>query len=247
MKPIATDFSVYSKLRFERVPIAVKFMFKRPEGMAQLDKSMPLCGMIKEAQEREEPFYITPENEDCVGKLPLGWIDPPAATESGQMGPEFEIYQEPRANANIYYHIYKIIKGTVNYVAFSQLDKLSFEPDLLILAAPPVQAETVLRAMSYSTGELWTTIASPVLQCSWLFAYPYITGKVNYVITGLGHGMRSKEIFPAGLILMSIPYQQMPMITQNLREIAKEPWCYSVGKEEFQKRERLIMDKFGGL
>jgi hypothetical protein len=86
-----------------------------------------------------------------------------------------------------------------------------------------------------------------VLQCSWLFAYPFITGKVNYSTTGIGHGMRSKEIFPTGLILMSIPYQQIPMITQNLKEMTIETWCYSVGKEEFLKREHEILDKFGGL
>ena len=42
----------------------------------------------------------------------------------------------------------------VNYVAASSLDKLTFDPDLLILVATPIQTEIVLRAMSYSTGEI---------------------------------------------------------------------------------------------
>jgi uncharacterized protein (DUF169 family) len=247
MKPRKTDLSVYNELHFERPPIAVKFLFRKPEGIKQLEGSMALCAMIREAQAGKEAFYATVENEDCVGKLPLGWIDAPPAVESGQMGPEFDIYDEPRANAAIYQHVYKIARGTVNYVVFSPLDKVTFEPDLLILAAGIDTAEIVLRALSYSTGEPWMTMGTPVLQCSWLFAYPYITGKVNYCITGIGHGMRSKEIFPKGLILMSIPYQKIPMVTQNLNEVSREPWCYTIGKEKFAERELEILNKFGGV
>ena len=116
-----------------------------------------------------------------------------------------------------------------------------------MLTADVDTAEIVLRALSFSTGEVWTTMATPVLQCSWLFAYPYLTGKMNYTITGVGHGMRSKEIFPKGLFLMSIPYQKIPMITQNLREVVRAPWCYSVGKKKFLEREQEIIANFGGL
>ena len=125
MYPLRTDLSVYKELSFEKTPIGVKFLFKKPEGIVQSEKSMPLCGMIREAQQSEEPFYVTAENEGCVGKLPLG-LDRCARRRrrSGQMGPEFEIYQEPRANAAIYQHVYKIARGTVNYVVFSPLDKI---------------------------------------------------------------------------------------------------------------------------
>jgi uncharacterized protein (DUF169 family) len=247
MNPRQTDFSIFNEFQFEKPPIAVKFLFRKPEGIKQLHKTMPLCGMIREAQNSEDAFYVAQENEDCVGKFPLGWIDPPPSAESGQMGPEFEIYEEPRANAAIYQHVYKLARGTVNYVVFSPLSKAEFEPDLIILTADSDMAEIVLRAYSYSTGELWTTVATPVLQCSWLFAYPYLSGKVNYVVTGVGHGMRSKEIFPKGLILMSIPYQKIPTIVANLKKVARVPWCYTVGKERFLEREQEILSKFGGL
>ncbi len=246
MYPLKTDLSVYKDIAFQMTPVGVKFLFKKPEGIARLEKTLPLCGIIREAQQSNEAFCVTPENEDCVGKLPLGWMDAPPAVESGQMGPEFEIYQEPRANAAIYQHVYKIPRGTVNYVVFAPLDKINFEPDLLMLTADVDAAEIVMRASSYSTGELWTTMGTPVLQCSWLFAYPYLTGKINYTVTGLGHGMRSKEIFPKGLFLMSIPYQKIPMITQNLKEVSHVPWCYSIGREKFLEREQEILTESGG-
>ncbi|GAG88556.1 unnamed protein product, partial [marine sediment metagenome] len=51
--------------------------------------------------------------------------------ESGQVGPKDGIYKEARANRRIYLYIPKLAKGTVRYVAFSPIDKLSFEPDVL--------------------------------------------------------------------------------------------------------------------
>jgi uncharacterized protein (DUF169 family) len=54
----------------------------------------------------------------------------------------------------------------VNYVAFSPLDKLTFDPDVLIITARPAQAEIVLRAMTYSTGELYNSRTTPVMGCA---------------------------------------------------------------------------------
>jgi uncharacterized protein (DUF169 family) len=247
MKKLKTDLSVFKDLKCEKPPIGIKFLFEKPEGIEQLDGTMPLCGMIREAQQRETPFYATVENEDCAGKVALGWIDAPPGVEGGQMGAAFDVYQEPRANASIYQHAYKIARGTRNYVVFSPLDKVTFDPDLLMLTCDHDVAEIVLRAASYSTGEVWTSMMTPVLECSWLFAYPYLSGKVNYIPTGVGFGMRSKQVFPKGLVLLSIPYQKIPMITENLKEMTWDLPFYSMSIEEFTKAEQEIMINFGGM
>jgi uncharacterized protein (DUF169 family) len=244
MKPLTQDLSIFNKFNFERPPVGVKFLFNKPEGIEQLDKSMAICEMIREAQQRETPFYFTKENEDCFGKIVLGMEDTPSFAESGAIGMKLEIFQEPRANRRLYQYITKLSKGTVNYVAFSSLDKLTFEPDLLILMATPSQAEIVLRAMAYSTGELWEPKGTPVLGCAWLFTYPYQSGKVNYTVTGLAFfGMKAKEVFPEGWILISIPYNWIPIITQNLREMKWVPPSYTDGKEKFKERERRILEE----
>jgi uncharacterized protein (DUF169 family) len=63
----------------------------------------------------------------------------PPFAESGQLGPKFEIYQEARANNRIYQYLPKLEKDTVNYVAFSIIDKLTFDPDLLIITSTPTR------------------------------------------------------------------------------------------------------------
>lgn len=195
VKPIKQDLSIYNKFNFERPPVGVKFLLSKPAGIEQLDKACGLCEMFKEAQQREKPFYISKENEDCAGKLPLGWMgEMPAWAASGMIGEKFEIFQEPRANQRYYQHFSEFKPGLINYVAFARLDTLTFEPDLLIITAKPSQAEIVLRAMSYSTGELWQPKATPVLGCSWIYVYPYMSGKVNYVMTGMHFGMKAREV-----------------------------------------------------
>ena len=165
------------------------------------------------------------------------------ASGSGNLGIEFEVFQEARANWRLYQYQPHIPKGAINYVAFSPIDKLPFEPDLLIIMAAVSQAEIVMRAMSYSTGEIWSSRLTPVGACSWLFAYPYQSGKVNYTITGMGFGMKAKQVFPEGWMLISIPYDWIPIITQNLREMKWVLPSYTEGREKFIEREKRVRAK----
>ena len=244
MRPLTQDLSVFSKFNFEKPPVGVRFMLTRPEGIEPLgDKTLPFCQMIREAQERGTPFYFTKDNEDCFGTMVLGMEDMPTFAESGLLGEKFEIFQDARANKRLYQDLPKFTKGTVNYVALSTLDKLTFEPDLLILVTNPSQAEIVLRAMSYKTGEIRETKTTGVLGCAWLYAYPYQSGKVNYTITGLAFGMKSKEVFPEGWIIISIPWDCIPTITQNLQEMKWVLPSYTDGREKFYQRKAKVIEE----
>jgi uncharacterized protein (DUF169 family) len=128
----------------------------------------------------------------------------------------------------------------VNFVAFSTLDKLPFDPDLLILTTRPAQAEIVMRAVSYSTGDPWETKLTTALGCSWMYIYPFQTGKVNYIVTGMTFGAKAKQIFEEGLILITIPYQVLPMVTRNLNNMEWVLPSYTDGREKFLEREAII-------
>ncbi len=121
MKP-QTDFSIYEKFNFEKIPMGVKFLFTKPEGIEPLDKKLAFCEMLKEAHQRKTPFYFTKENEDCFGKAALGMtVEDKPFGESGLIGYKWGIFQEPRANSKLYHYNYHLGKGIVNYVAFSPL------------------------------------------------------------------------------------------------------------------------------
>jgi uncharacterized protein (DUF169 family) len=243
MKSLKSDLSIYKKFNFEKPPVGVKFLLSKPEGITQIDKTLPFCEMLKEAQQRITPFYFSKENENCVGKVILGMEEMQPHVEGGLIGPRFGIFQDSRANNKIYQYIPKFQKGIVNFVAFSTLDQLTFEPDLIVLTAKPRQAEIVLRAMSYSTGEIWDPKATSVLGCAWLYAHPFLSGKVNYTITGLAFGMIAKNIFEEGWMLISIPYNWIPTITRNLQEMEWVLPSYTDGREQFLQREQRVFNE----
>jgi uncharacterized protein (DUF169 family) len=116
------------------------------------------------------------------------------------------------------------------------LNKLSFEPDVLIILAKTSQTEILLRAMSYRTGKMWSSKYSAAIGCAWIFVYPYVTGELNYTMTGLGHGMKRRNLFPEGHQLISIPFDLLPSILQTLQEM---PWvlpAYQPDGMEFVRR-----------
>jgi uncharacterized protein (DUF169 family) len=241
MKALKTDLSVFNKLEFLRPPVGVKYLFFKPAGIKPLamDKNLSFCEMLKEAQQAKAPFYFSKANKEaCIGKILLGMEKMEAFAESGQIGARLGIFQEPRANYSFYKHVPKFDSGIVNYVAFSPLDKLTFEPDVLVITATPGQAEIVLRAMTYSTGELYNSRTTPVMGCAWLYIYPYQSGQVNYLMPALVHGMKGRELFPESAMLISIPYQWLPTITGNLQEMkihlpsheSKEKYLAEFGK-----------------
>src|SRR4030043_1429233 len=96
--------------------------------------------MLVEA-EKGNAFYVTKEDFTCIGPLLLGMIAEDPIFESGRVGPKLGVFKDPRANRRIYQYLPRLAKNTVSHVAFASLDKLNFEPDLLIILASVTQAE----------------------------------------------------------------------------------------------------------
>jgi uncharacterized protein (DUF169 family) len=222
MRPLQTDLSIFSKFHFEKPPLGVKFQFFRPAGIQPLpqERNLSFCEMLVAAQRAEAPFYFGKENsETCVGKILLGMQDMESFAESGQIGERLQIFQEARANYAFYQQVPKFAKNVVNYVVFSLVDQLTFEPDLLIITADHGQAEIVMRSMTYSTGALYHSKTTPVMGCAWLYIYPFQSGQVNFIVPDMVHGMKGRELFPKDSIVISIPYHWIPTMTQNLMEM----------------------------
>lgn len=224
MNPAAHDYSVLDKFKFERKPVGVSFMIERPEGIKRLGKELNMCEMLKEAQENE-PFYVGPDDFVCVGveQMILGMEDPESVLVSGLFGGDEGLFKGANACRAMYQYLPRLPKGSVRYVAFAPLDKLSYDPDVLVMTANINQAQSLLRSINYSTGQPFVSKATPVVACSWIYVYPVVSGELNYFITGLGLGMQALNIFPPGLFLISVPFQLIPIMLDNLKEISYSP------------------------
>jgi uncharacterized protein (DUF169 family) len=236
------DFNIFDKFDFDIPPVGVKFATNQPDTVERLEGNMALCEMLSKAQQGDA-FFADAQNHTCeAGLYVLGQADITAPFVSGNFGAGLEIFEGPRSAGRLYHYIPKIEKGVVNYVVFCPLDRLQFDPDLLILLASPLQTEILLRAMSYRTGSMWVSKFSAAIGCAWIYSYPFLTGKLNYFVTGLGHGMKRRNLFPEGRQILSIPFDLLPSLIQTLQEM---PWVLPAYKPDGLKFVRQLTDNLG--
>ncbi len=211
----------FARLEMEFEPVAIKYHFNKPEGIEHIDKKMALCEFVREAQRTGKRFYMTKEDENCCGAVALGMRPKAPFSASGGMGVDLEIYRTSAANAYIHTSYDCLNAGSVNYVEFCLLSDCDFRPDILICVADNAGATLLMRATSYTSGDLWECRSTYVMSCAWLYAYPIISGKVNSCITGMHYGMQEKKLYPVGMHIISIPYRKIDEMTEALRDM---PW-----------------------
>ena len=239
MKP---DFSVIEKLGLDLPPIGVNYGLFRPEGIPPLEMGLDksLCEILRYAQEKDEPFYFTKDHpENCVGKIMVGMDSFPPSAESGQIGPRLGVFDSARCNARLYYSVKRLPCGSVNYVSFIPWRHLKSVPDVLVFTGPAAKLEPVLRASTYSTGEGYHSECTPVMGCSWFLVYPYMTGKINFVVPAFVHGPHGRQLWPSDTVVVSVPYQWVPTVIGNLGEMPLELPGHA-GKEAYYA-------EFGGI
>lgn len=229
---------MFAKLELPYPAVAMKYSFDEPEGYEQSEKTMAFCSFVKEAQSGRK-FYTTVENDDCMGKMMLGMIDIPKLEGSGRAGYDFEVFRTPAANARLYHMLPRLTRGSCNYVTFAPVADCDFDPDLIICVCNAREADLLLRANAYISGDLWEGKDSHVAGCAWKFVYPYISGKINHSTVGTHHGEKVRDPFPAGMQYISIPYQKIDEIVLALSQMKWVPISMrpdEESKEELQRR-----------
>ena len=216
--------NIFKKLELNYPAVAVKFCRNRPEGIPRAEEKDAFCAFLAKAQQSDSPFYMTVENEDCMGKTVLGMqslVDSPDGSVhgSGYMGKNLGAFRTPAANARLYYEAPMFKRNIVNYVVFCPVAACDFNPDLIVCVAETEKAEIILRASSYISGDVWESKCSFVMSCSWTYVYPYISGKINHLFTGMHLGLKKKGLYPPGLHILSIPYQKLPELMDALEEM----------------------------
>jgi uncharacterized protein (DUF169 family) len=241
MKPKSLDLSILDKFNFERKPVGIKYLPYTPEGIKKLDINLYFCQMFKKAQ-TSEPFYVQRDNFQCTEPVTLGMEEPEDMLVSGLVGEKDDLFEELRANQNIYRVVPRMLKNSVKSVIFASIDKMNFDPDVLVITTDNVdQARLLMRSSVYSTGSAWSSKGTPVLACAWLYVYPYLSGEVNYTVTGLSMGMQTLKVLPQGLEIISIPWVKLPMILDNLKKMNWHPLSERVTQDEHKVRFQELL------
>ena len=146
------------------------------------------------------------------------------------------MYRTAAGCRKLYQEMPTILRGTVNYVVFSPVKDCQFDPDLIMCIADIEKADIIMRATSYISGDFWESKSTPVVSCSWMYAYPVISGKVNHITTGFYHGLKRRKAYPAGLRMIYIPFQKIDEVVQALDEM---PWTAIAFREDEESKAEL--------
>lgn len=228
---------LFKKLNMPYPAIALRYHVCRPRDVKAYEgEHVAFCQYVSYAQSHKETFYISAEMDACYGKMVLGMIPKPPVTASGQAGADFEMYRSPAGCRKLYQELPVVEAGTVNYVQFAQVLECDFDPDLIICVADMKSADVLMHATSYISGDFWESKSSPVISCAWMYAYTVISGKVNHITTGFYHGLKRRKAYPAGLTMISIPFQKIDEVVTALAEM---PWTAIAFREDEESKAEL--------
>lgn len=209
----------FAKLELEYPAVAVKYHFDEPKDVPRTDEVLSFCQFVRKAQDENRRFYITKKDDNCCGKIALGMAPKTPFAVSGIVGVDFELFRTPAPNIRLHNSYPVITPGSVHFAEFCPVELCDFYPDLVLCVADTEKAEILMRATSYISGDLWESRSSGVMSCAWTYSYPYLSGKVNFCITGMHHGMRRRGVYPPGLHIISIPYQKLDEVVTALNEM----------------------------
>ncbi len=228
---------LFEKLNMPYPAVAIRFHVCKPTDIPRYEgEPVSFCQYLSIAQNKKESFYIGVEDDACYGKLAMGMIPKPPVTAFGQAGMDFDIHRQNGGTRKLYQEMPIIEPGTCNYVQYAQISECDFNPDLIMCVCDMESADILMRATSYISGDFWESKSTAVISCSWMYAYPVISGKVNHVTTGFYHGLKRRKIYPAGLRMIAIPFQKIDEVCKALEEM---PWTPIAFREDEESKAEL--------
>jgi len=229
-----------AKLELENSPVAVKYVYAKPQDMVQFEGSKAFCEIVYHASKSDHAFYIDASNENCFGAVALGLHAVTEVATSGPIGPDIGIFETSAPNARVYHQMPRLTLGANNYVMLAPIALCDFEPDIIMFEAPIDKAEIIMRATTWVSGDTWDAKTMSVMSCGWMYAYPYVTGKPNYCVTGMHHGLRRRNLYPAGQMIITIPFEKLPEFFYSLEHM---DWVTLYFRQDTEEGRRELAEK----
>ncbi|MGD9118707.1 MAG: DUF169 domain-containing protein [Dehalococcoidia bacterium] len=66
-------------------------------------------------------------------------------------------------------------------------------------------------------------------------AHPYLNGEINMTVSGLGYSMKARGVLPDGLLIITVPFDLLSGLIDNLKDMEWEPYWFKLGRDNFIK------------
>jgi uncharacterized protein (DUF169 family) len=201
-------------LQLDSSPVAISFSTEAPAGVKKFEGEMRLCQMLDKVRFDGDAFYTISDNHKCDGGSgSCGMKEMSERIKNGEFLSKMGLFSSKRAARRFINSNPRIEYGTVKIVSFSPLEKVIFEPDVIVLICNARQGMLIAEAFSYESGKRTLGMTGPPI-CSSIVAAPFLTGEVTYSFGD--HGARNYMKIKDEEVFVGIPAELLSGIIENL-------------------------------
>jgi uncharacterized protein (DUF169 family) len=207
-------------------PVGVA-LFKReediPKGIMVSERLLNYCQMVQGARLNGEIFLAHADYHKCKGGAAgLGLLECPENISSGTLYFEkLHKCSSKKAGSQISASMPRLLAGSVVATYVAPLDKMVFNPDVVIVVGTPLAARRVTQAQMYAKGGRVNFSTAGIQSfCVDATAAPYLKGEVN-ISLGCDGSARNANLEDESVVI-GIPFDVLKQIVPVLKEHHEE-------------------------
>ena len=207
-------------------PVAIRFAHTRdeiPAGMEQLDKTIRHCQMVNMARKEGKIFYATVENHECVGGAwSLGLREISESLKTGEFYYKLGKFESAPACKRTIDHVPHLESGSTYATLYAPLEKAPFDPQIVLIIAPPRVMLKLAQATLFRLGGRITSEFSGIQSvCADATTQTYLSGKANYSVGC--DGSRKFSGIEDGEMVVGFPAELLTEMVRGVRVVTAAP------------------------
>jgi len=220
-------------LKLSGSPVAFRFVTKKeevPPGMQELDKTMRHCAMVGLARKEGKIFFSTAGKHECNGGAwALGLRELTESLRTGDFYYKLGKFESSAACKRTIDRVPHLQTLETYATLYAPLEKTPFDPQIVLIVANPWTMLKLAQSVLFRVGgRINAEFAGIQSVCSDACAQTYLNGQVNF---SLGcDGSRKFSGIEDGEMVVGIPAELLPEITESLKVVASAPGSKPVSK-----------------
>jgi uncharacterized protein (DUF169 family) len=213
-------------LKLTGSPVAFRFATKKediPAGMQELDKTIRHCAMVGQARKEGRIFYSTAGKHECNGGAwALGLREITDSLKTGDFYFRLGKFESTASCKRTIDRVPHLDTNETFATLYAPLEKTPFDPQVVLIVASPWAMLKLAQSVLFRVGgRINAEFAGIQSVCSDTCAQTYLNGEVNI---SLGcDGSRKFSGIEEGEMVIGIPAELLPEITESLKVVAAAP------------------------
>ena len=213
-------------LKLSGSPVAFRCATKKeeiPAGMEAFDKTVRHCSMIGLARKEGRIFYSTSEKHECNGGAwSLGLREITESLKTGDFYYKLGKFESSAACKRTIDRVAHLNAGDTYATLYAPLEKTPFDPQVVLIVATPWAMLKLAQSTLFRLGgRIQSEFAGIQSVCADACVQTYLNGHVNF---SLGcDGSRKFSGIEDGELVIGIPAELLPEITESLKVVAAAP------------------------